>query len=202
MVLSFLRGSKFRQWLERTDCPPALTRCKTVLDSIFDKGADTAPNSEDFTWVSTSAELYDLTGHARLRSAQYIQHGGVGLRADTQATNEIGNSLVMVQDNDGLSPFPVRIAHIYVHDESIFLAVHRLRPLDNPRLLHALERFEYFPATLHSATFEDKMQEIPLKCVVAHYAWWGLSDDVSLVLNLDQVSIPISALRRVYSEWC
>lgn len=192
MVLSFLRGSKFRQWLTRTDCPPALTRCKEVLDSINDKGADTTPDSEGFIWSSTSTELFKMTGHARLRSAPYIRHNGVGLRADPQATNEIGNSLVMVRDENGSPPFPVRISDIYVRDEGIYLAVNRLLPLSNQSLLHALDRFMDYPAAVYSASFVDMMEEVPLNCVVGHYAWWDLSEDISLVLNLDQVSAVIS----------
>lgn len=187
MVLSFLRASKFRQWLARTDCPPALARCKAVLDGLEDGGADTTPDSDAFKERRTPRELLLATGLYALYTTDYIRYKGVGLRADSLATNEVGNSLVMVKAEDGSTTFPVRIAYIYIRDGMIKLAVHRLLPSRINGLSRALDAFQDLQVSIYSATFEDSLLEIPVTRVDAHYAWWDLSGDVSLVLDLDQV---------------
>lgn len=192
MVHSFLRGSKFRQWLARTDCPPALARCKTVLDTFDRGGSDTV--LEDFkTTRRVSRELRELTGFRELPTLEYVRRDGVGYRADSDATNDIGNSLVMVQNGDGSPPSPVRIAHIYLRDNTIRLAVHRLIPLNNPQLLRVQDCFGAFPATLYSATFEDTLVETTLTQVISHYAWWDISENISLVLDLCKVRPRLSS---------
>lgn len=192
MLLSFIKGSKFRQWAARPDCPPALKACKTLLDDLLDGGRDTTPNSEVFTRQPTPEPLKTLLGGPELKMTSYIQHNGTGLRADSSNTpGKIGNSLVMVRPDSSSEKWsPAQISYIYLHANEIKVAVRFLQPLSNTAGYPQLQRqFEDFPADLYDSRFANELHEIPLDRVGAHYALWRLSGGLSLILNLDKVSL-------------
>ena len=46
MLHSFTKSARFRQWLLRTDCPPLMQQCRTLLDSAYDFSHDEYGDNE------------------------------------------------------------------------------------------------------------------------------------------------------------
>lgn len=189
MLLSFIRGSKFRQWSARADCPAALQACKQLLDCMLDGGEDTTPLSDAFKTQKSPRSLLALVGTPTLRMASYILRDGLGFRADTSyAPGSIGNSLVIVRMNPD-ERRPACITHIYSRNGEIKFAVRYLQSLPQGSPLPRIQdRFDDVPAALYGSEFEDILQEVALERVEAHFAFWRLRPGLSLVMNLDKVS--------------
>lgn len=189
MLLSFIRGSKFRQWTTRADCPAALQACKQLLDCMLDGGEDTTPHSDAFNTQKSPQSLLALVGTPTLRMTSYILRDGLGFRADTSdAPGSIGNSLIIVRMNPDECR-PACITHIYLRSGKIKFAVRYLQSLPQGSLLPRIQdRFDDVPAALYGSEFEDNLQEVALERVEAHFAFLRLGPGLSLVMNLDKVS--------------
>ncbi|EIM79771.1 uncharacterized protein STEHIDRAFT_163330 [Stereum hirsutum FP-91666 SS1] len=184
MLLSWTRGSRFKQWAARSDCPPALRQCQNMMDKASGKKQDTAPDLEDFTVKAVSEAVRDMTGKVELPTRPTIQRHGVFFSRESQ---HLGNSLIMVSpESSGTSRrrgFPAKIVEIYILGGHIKLAIYP--QLEAPHTVANIqERFPHFPASIYSTSYSKVIREIPVEWVQGHCAQLRLSNDLVLVLDV------------------
>ena len=124
MIQLYLKAAKLRGWLCRPQCPPAIHKCKILLDRAyrnFDQYYDLDGEAKDLDNVQipattiltpVSQDLYALILECTAVLRAYLRHEGVMY---SQSSTHISNSLILFypQGDCALSSVPGSIKYIF-----------------------------------------------------------------------------------------
>lgn len=187
MLNSYLRASKLRRWFQRPDCPPALCQVKRFFDKAFGTGnfahSEEALEAEENVEVSRHRppipeDLRSLLTYDECNKAVVLarcKHDGFVF---ARSTTHLGNSLVRYHAKDRTVQYGC-IKYIYKIDSRIQLVVQRHLPAKGG---DPFERYVDFLATVKSPELSPRLECIPLRHVICHFARWTMpSGDVAVV---------------------
>ncbi|KAF9021597.1 hypothetical protein BDP27DRAFT_1195416, partial [Rhodocollybia butyracea] len=196
LLHSFNRGSAFRQWLMRDDCPELLKSVARLLDKAFTAspdGLDTEADDEsdgerdvvgqrdvsDFT-AEMIPELASISG-ARFLSRIEAPHGFYTIPSAPGA----GNSYVsFYPDGDRSREWVAgRIHYIFEHNGKTQLAIRRsiALPYNSPDPFKAYW-VDGFQAKLVSTEFSTQLELVEIDWIRGHSARWELGAENLVVV--------------------
>jgi hypothetical protein len=204
MHRSFIRASRLKAWLSRTDCPPAIRECRILFDKLFPSGvtetADMNDNpTDDPTGTSTANipppaqrssevipdDLAHCVGTRSVATQARFKHGGIVF---ARASTHLGNSLVEFYPNGdrSCSPVPGQITYIFTRCGKTQLAVQRHLPATG--ILDPFRHYIHLPIKLYSSRL-DRLEVVEVDTVVGHVARWISSPNYAVVVSLCRVSM-------------
>ncbi|KAG1882044.1 hypothetical protein C8R48DRAFT_587271 [Suillus tomentosus] len=169
MLRSYIKATKFRCWLARPDCPPAIQECRILFDRVYAPNGATDPLPEDP--MDDASLKYDGIIYSR-------------------ASTHLGNSQVFFYPGGdrSLTLVPANITYIYgtLTGEMMF-AVQRHLPLDpHNRPIDPFSMYSEFPAKLYSTNLQSCLEKVKVSWVVGHFARWAVSDCHTVILSLSR----------------
>src|SRR6266545_256015 len=185
MTLSYLKASKLKQWLARSDCPPFLRECKVVFDKAFAKReSNDPPASSAFGPVPAGLENLVHGPSVALR-ARHVVEDIVYSRCSTH----VGNSLIMFypQGDQALPPSPGSIQEIVVYPnrDVVYIVKHQMPA--GPELDDPFSEYPHFPAKLYHNLLSPELEMVRPDWVLSHYAQWAVDVNNVVVLTLSHV---------------
>lgn len=129
LVQSFIKAARLKQWLSRSDCPPAIEKCKVLFDKAYtlkrsshsdtDAHADEVfvdasglTNDKQQLLVPIPSDLQPLTSGNKVALRAWFKHHRIVF---TQSLTHVGNSLVYFysQGDKPYPPIPGSIKYIF-----------------------------------------------------------------------------------------
>ena len=196
MLHTFLKGSKLRAWLSRSDCPPAIKECKVLFDrtyGVYNDRSGAVVSVEDDPRAPDNAkatnvpqELRALTSQHRAIIRAHLKHDGI---IYSRNSTNVGNSQVMFYPDGILSrpAVPGIIKYIFEDDGAMFFAVQR-RYESSGRKIDVFASYPHFPAKLYQVRLLNTLEKVRISWVMGHYACWQVSGGEVVVLSLCRVS--------------
>jgi hypothetical protein len=211
LLRTFIKASKLRRWLTRSDCPPALKECKTFFDKAYTHNASLTEevekdeiqedsdvellladdqshksNTPTATPKPVPSDLFAIVKKQKAIMPARIKHNGVFFAT---SKTHLGNSLVLFYPNGDKScqPLPGSIKYIFSHEGQMAFAIQRQLPLE-PGAIDPFQPYDYFPAQLYSSKLTDTLEIARVDAVKCHYARWDFSDSHVVVVSLSRVS--------------
>jgi hypothetical protein len=187
MTVSFLKGARLRQWINRPDCPAILKECKVLFDKAFgnDVSMDDKPAS-DSAYTPTPAIL-----------RRFVKSPKVALRARCNAnqttycrsSTHVGNSLVMFYPKGDRSqePVPGSIEHIIFEPNGKVTFTIRHQLPAPPGFVDPYAEWPHFPARVYSTSLSSQLEGVDPEWIMSHYARWAFDKNHAVVLNLSRV---------------
>jgi len=168
MTLSYLKASKLKQWIARSDCPPFLRECKVVFDKAFaQRGSSDPPASSAFGPIPMGLENL-IHGPSVALHARHVVKDLVYSCCSTH----VGNSLIMfyLQGNRSIPPSPGFIQEIVVYSNHDIIYVVKYQVLAGPGLNDPFAEYPHFPAELYCNLLSPKSEIVCPDWVLSHYA--------------------------------
>ncbi|KAG2091535.1 uncharacterized protein F5147DRAFT_586320 [Suillus discolor] len=170
MLCSYIKATRFRRWLARPDCPPAIQECRVLFDKVY------APKVPE--------DLYTLIRRRKAVLRASLKFDGI---IYSRASTHLGNSQILFYpDGDrSLTPVPASIIYIYgTTTGEMSFAVQRHLPLD----IHndPFSMYPDFPAKLYSTNLQSSLEKVKVSWVVGHFARWAVSDSHAVILSLSR----------------
>ena len=194
MTMSFLRGARLRQWINRPDCPAILKECRIIFDKAF---GDSVGENEDEDKDDNPADSAYISTPAILRC--FVKSHKVALRARCsvnqisycRSSTHVGNSLVMFYPKGDISrePVPGCIEHIIFepNGEVTFTIRQQLPALSG--FVDPYIEWPYFPARVYSTSLSPQLERVDPEWIVSHYARWAFDKNHAVVFNLSRVCL-------------
>jgi hypothetical protein len=175
MINSFIRASRLKSWLERPCCPPAILKCKMLLDKM------------DYT---NSLDYYEhkdqnATSNLLTENISYPAIYRQGKFVYGKSSTHLGNSLVQFYPDGerNMSPIPGCIQSIELAGNNVFFHVLRLQPINED--LDPFRHYPYIQMKTYSSTWVDEVERIPFSWILSHIALYPLSSaDLVVVVSL------------------
>ncbi|TDL19964.1 hypothetical protein BD410DRAFT_815795 [Rickenella mellea] len=201
VLRAFLKASKLRQWLARSDCPAAIKECKALFDKSYTSKPDDYSGGgehrdsvflnpsdlrgQDRREVPVPKDLRPLTKLSKVvMHARWTQNGVVYARASTH----LGNSLVYFYPHDDIShvPVPGSIKYILNHANQVVFAIQRQLDV-TPGVVDPFAPYPDFPAKLYSSAVRKELELVKPSLILCHYARWAISKEHVVILSLSKV---------------
>lgn len=188
MTMSFLKGSRLRQWINRPDCPAILKECKLLFDKAFGNDVSKADSDKpaDSAYITTPAILRPLVKSPKVAlRAQF----NLNETAYCRSTTHVGNSLVMFYPKGDKSqePIPGSIEHIiFEPNRKVTLTVRRQLPT-LPGFVDPYVEWPHFPARVYSTSLSSQLEGVDPEWITSHYARWAFDKNHAVILNLSRV---------------
>ncbi|KAI5891921.1 uncharacterized protein SCHCODRAFT_02503420 [Schizophyllum commune H4-8] len=228
MLHSFAKGSIFRQWLLRPDCPPLLQYCRSLVDKAYEfAGFETPSEAYDDDidgvdiylnrlgvqnstpdYMKIKSDVRNYTTEIDEELSELIGTDDVVCYSRLPASNGFystkeGNSHICALPSDGSAGrwTAARIRHIFEKQGVIQFAIQRARPRPGSHPDPFLDYWQKgFEAQHVSSKFRRDVEIIDASRVIAHVARWAFDDGTALVLNLsDRRTLALTDFRYMPS---
>lgn len=189
MFHSFIRASRLRRWLARTDCPPAIKECRVLFDKL-------APPTEGVDFDETPSgtcsvagippDLLALLAGRSVTLRARLKYDGVFY---TRSLTHLGNSLILFYRGGDAAAAPIagRIKYIFVHENKFRFAVQHYQ-LAEEGTVDPFQHYIHLPVKIYSSTLHEQLEEVQVDWVHGHFALYPISHDRIAALSLSRVS--------------
>ena len=195
LLHSFLRASKLKRWLARTDCPQVFQEIKELFDKLY---APKTPDSDEVTKEDDEVQTLIQGIPHDLQSILGSKGDKISMRARLKrngvvfsvASTHAGNSQIYFYPNGKVTASPVAGSIQYIYNAGIGtrLAVRRQQSLPD-HISDPFSRYPHFPAKLYCSRLSGALEEVDPVWIYCHYARWVMNDDYAVILKLIKVSI-------------
>lgn len=211
LLHSFHKGSAFRRWLMREDCPPILRTCRKLLDKAFgyvssgeydddteDSDIEIRPEELLNKYLRTPADMIPELG--AFTDARFLSRipAPLGYYSIPSAQGK-GNSYVHFHPGGNQTSRWIagRIHYIFEKNGTTKLALRRNLSVEQETDPFSAFWDHGFQAKLVSTMFSEELEVVEPQWLLGHTAMWELNDEMAVVLALPKVSpqLPSAALR-------
>ena len=194
LLNSFLKASKLKRWLARTDCPRVFQEIWELFERVYapkthDSDEDMRDNSEVSTPTRNAPDdLKCLLGRNCEKVSMRARLRRNGVMYSINSTHA-GNSQIYFYPNGDstASPVTASIQHIFNTGDGTRLAVYCAQTLPD-HIPDPFARYPHFPAKLYSSYIKTTLEEVDPAWIYCHYARWVVDDDYTVILKLTRVS--------------
>ncbi|KAF8825246.1 hypothetical protein HHX47_DHR7000450 [Lentinula edodes] len=199
LLHSFCKGSAFRRWLLRPNCPPLLKVLRRILDKAFGLNkdnrmhahgeeceVDNLEDSEDHSQfrIATPSELISLVGSRKLECYSRI-HAGYGKYYGIPSAPGKGNSFICFYPggNQQLEWVAGQIKFVLKQDGRTRFVIRRSLPIAFDQTTpDPFRKFwaQGFQAKTVSSAFSSDLEFIEREWLLGHIARWEISESQTL----------------------
>ncbi|KAE9384912.1 hypothetical protein BT96DRAFT_1026753 [Gymnopus androsaceus JB14] len=201
LLQSFHKGSAFRRWLMRPDCPRILKTCRNLLDKAFgyvssgnddDDGDDSETDSQEEWFHSYARTPTDLIPELGISTnALFLPRieALFGYYTVPGAPGK-GNSYVCFYPHGDTTSGWVagRIHYIFKKDATIKLALRRNLSLAQEEDPFSVFWNDGFESKLVSTAFSEELEVVEPQWILGHTAMWELNAEVAVVLAIPKIA--------------
>jgi hypothetical protein len=173
LLHSFIRSSRLKSWLARSDCPPAVLECK----KLFDK--------------ATSSQAGDSEHHNSIHGGDLHEHARLAYNGVTYArsSTHLGNSLVQfyLDGHQESTPVAAQIESIFTQGSCKIVSVRRQIPAAN-NIMDPFRHYPHLQMKIYSSTLTENTELIPMSWILSHVARCPVSPELVVIVSLSRVS--------------